>query len=239
MGISLKAPIIAGAMICGLVGGAQAATIGSAVLGNGSSAPVVGQPTPSGSEQAALLADAAGTGAVGSDIIGYFIPLGGSSCTFGVGGCGLSADSGIGGAILSMWLKFTNVEGGNSTLNLFFEDLDLAGSNDPQNFFEQVTVHDTSGTAVATFDDIADPGVSGDTGTQLIASVGLGNLIANDDYWVKLDFSASSKYKGYNTPEFLIAAIDGTPGVIPLPAAGWLLVAGLGGLFGLRRRKAA
>ncbi|SLN53255.1 hypothetical protein ROA7450_02719 [Roseovarius albus] len=239
MGISLKSPIVASAMVCGIACGVQAATIGSAVLGNGSNTTVVGQPTPSGSEQAALLADAAGTSALAADIIGYFIPLGGSNCTFGSSGCGLNADAGFGGLILSMWLKFTNVEGGNSTLNLFFEDLDLAGSNDPQNFFEQVVVHDTSGVEVATFDDVTNSGVSGDTGTQLITSVGLGSLIANDDYWIKLDFSASSQRNGYNTPEFLIAAIDGTPAVIPLPAAGWLLLAGLGGLFGLRRKKAA
>jgi hypothetical protein len=30
---------------------------------------------------------------------------------------------------------------------------------------------------------------------------------------------------------------DGGPAVVPLPAAGWLLIAGLGGLFAAKRRK--
>lgn len=35
----------------------------------------------------------------------------------------------------------------------------------------------------------------------------------------------------------LVREITGDPGVVPLPAAGWMLIAGIGGLAAMRRRK--
>ena len=232
---------LASLMSAGLAGLAAAATIGFAVDANNSDMLVTGQPSPNPAETAALLGVAAGTGATASDIIGYFIPLGNSDCTFGNSGCGLNPDTGNGGANMTMWIKYKAVAAGNSFLNLFFEDLDLAGANDPTGFLEQIAVYNTSETLVTTIDDITDPGTSGTASTQQIASVALGNLLAGD-YWAKLVFSASYTSYGRNTPEFLIASIDSTSSVpvVPLPAAGWMLLAALGGLgVASRRRKAA
>lgn len=231
---------LAALMSAGLAGSAAAATIGVAVIANNSDTTVAGQPSPNLAETAALLGAAAGIGAVATDIIGYYIPLDGSDCTFGTAGCGTTADTGTGGALMTMWIKYKAVAAGNSFLNLFFEDLDLDGANDPAGFLEQVAVYNTSESLVATFTDITDPDTSGTASTQQIASVALGNLAAGD-YWAKLVFSASSP-GGTNTPEFLIAAIDSQSAIppVPLPAAGWMLLAALGGLGAAsRRRKAA
>lgn len=228
-------------MSAGLAGSAAAATIGVAVTGNNSDTAVTAGPTPSAAETAALLGVATGIGAVAADIIGYYIPLGDTDCTFGTGTCGTIADTGNGGANMTMWIKYKGVAAGNSFLNLFFEDLDLVGANDPTGFLEQVAVYNTSESLVATIDDITDPGTSGTASTQQIASVALGNLAAGD-YWAKLIFSASFTSYGTNTPEFLIAAIDSQSAIppVPLPAAGWMLLAALGGLGAAsRRRKAA
>lgn len=222
---------------------AQAATIGSAVIGNGSTTEVTGQPTPA--NQADIdginaIVSLAGNGATTDDVIGYYIPLGDSgNCTFG--DCGLSADTGAGGQTMDMWLRFASVDGGFSVLSLFFEDLDLAGVNDPTGFFEEVEVFDTSGTLIAGFDDVTDPGAAGTAGEQQILNMDLGFLTANTDYWTRLQFSASFTQHATNTPEFLLAVVDADPDVqppeVPLPAAGWLLLSAMGAGIAFGRRK--
>ncbi|MEO9576479.1 MAG: VPLPA-CTERM sorting domain-containing protein [Tateyamaria sp.] len=109
--------------------------------------------------------------------------------------------------------------------------------------------------------------VSGDASTQLALSMDLGRLEAGD-HLLKLDFTSlveeefftpargrtslerynkckdklalgylTTNYCPRNTPEFFIASIHTTP--VPLPAAGWMLLAGVGGLAAMRRRKKA
>ena len=238
--------VLSGAFLSLLIAtGAQAATIGSAVVGNGSTVEVTGQPGPANQSDIdginATVALAAGTGATSSDVIGYYIPLADSgSCTFGVD-CGLAADTGSGGQTMDMWLHFASVDGGFSVLNLFFEDLDLMSANDPAGFFEAVDVFDTAGTLIAGFSNINDIGASGSASEQQILNMDLGFLTANTDYWTRLTFSASYTGIGQNTPEFLLAVVDADPDVqppeVPLPAAGWLLLTAIGAGAAVGRKK--
>ena len=228
-----------GAVLAISGGTAGAVTIGNAVTSTGDD--VVEAETIGGAAAAerTTLVDLAGIGAAASDVIGYFIPLTGGACVFGED-CGTEADTGTGGGPMSLFLEFVNVTGGDSTLSLWFEDLDLMGANDPTGFFESVSIFDNSSNVLASFNSIGDAGISGSAGAQQTAALDLGTLVAGSDYTVRLDFSSSFTSVGTNTPEFLLAAIEGTPASpVPLPAGGLLLIAGLGGLAAMRRWKAA
>jgi hypothetical protein len=61
-----------------------------------------------------------------------------------------------------------------------------------------------------------------------------GSLVSN-----MFGIGASGKYDAFKIKEIVFKHDDTPPPVIPLPAAGWLLIAGLGGLAALRRKKAA
>lgn len=212
--------------------GALGATIGNAVTSGG--VDIAAAETIGGANAAerTTLVELAGIGAAKSDVVGYFIPLAGSACIFGET-CGTQADTGRGGGPMSMFLRFSGVEGGQSILNLWFEDLDLISANDPDGFFESVRIFGDDQNQMAFFDDIADPGVTGDKDTQQVISLDLGTLAGGSDYTARLDFKSSSSFFGKNTPEYLLAAIDVTPA--PLPAAGWMLIGALGGLGAMRR----
>lgn len=254
----LRTCLLAAGFAAGSAVAAHAATFGVAVTGDGSHTAVGGQPAPTAAEAAALQGIVPGD--VTGNIVGYYIPLDGpalgSSCTFG--DCGLSADKGTGHVDMTMWLKFGNVDGGNSTLNFYFEDLDLIGGNDPYGFFESVSIFGTVIDSLAGDYSGAGITVSGDASTQKVLTVDAGNLAIGSDYWVGITFKAdvtnpSYKCRAYiaypdnyaykraycpqNTPEFLVATLEGDGNVIPLPAAGWLMLAGLGGLAALRRRR--
>ncbi|MGI1661249.1 VPLPA-CTERM sorting domain-containing protein [Palleronia sp. KMU-117] len=64
-------------------------------------------------------------------------------------------------------------------------------------------------------------------------------MVTFDDLLVSDVFGigASGKYDAFKIKEIVFK--DAPPNVIPLPAAGWLLVAGLGGLAAMRRKKTA
>ncbi|WP_299481200.1 VPLPA-CTERM sorting domain-containing protein [uncultured Roseibium sp.] len=153
---------------------------------------------------------------LGPDCIGFLIPLNGDT--------------------KSLFLGFDSVSTTSaSVLNLTFQDLDLAGVNDPSRLLEQVSVFNGGGDLLGAFTDVNDPGVSGDNDIQSI-SIALGVLPANS-FFAQLDFSVQSRLKGGNTAEFLVAEIQ----AVPVPAALPFLMAGLGalGLMGWRRNRSA
>lgn len=197
----------------------QAATIGTAVDGIGSSN------TVGATEYRPLL---------GSDAIKYFIPLTSSgSCTYGVD-CGEASDSGYGGTEMSMFLRFDGVNTSQpSSLTIAFEDLDLIGVNDPWYFLEDINVFDSSNTSMTgLITNIASPFVTGNYDTQQFLSFDLG-VLSDTTYFLELVFTANSKYFGRNTPEYLVAEIS----VVPLPATGLLLLGGMAGLGAMSRRR--
>jgi hypothetical protein len=230
------AATLAATVAFALSSGAYAATtIGNAVTAvGGSDVAAAGTIGGAGAGERTTLVNLAGVGTT-SDVIGYYIPLSGGACTFGV--CGTSADSGTGGGPMSMFVEFVGVEGGTSFLNTWFEDLDLAGANDPSYFFEAVSIFGESG-LLASFTSIANANVSGTAGTQQTTALALGSLLAGSTYTARYDFTSNYRSGGRNTPEFMLAAIQGTPAIppVPLPAAGWLLIGALGGLAAIRRR---
>ena len=176
---------------------------------------------------------------LGGDAIRYFIPLDASrgNGTYGVddnGNYGLTPDTGSGGPTLSMYLLFSPISiGAAYNLDILFEDLDLAGANDPASFLETIEVLSADGTTSLSgpITNIGQPLVSGNGSTQLL-SLFLG-AISVDPFIVRLDFASSFTRVGTNTPEFLIASVE----EVPLPAAAPLFMAGIAGIGFLRRRK--
>lgn len=232
---------------------ASAATIGQAVLADGTAVESATS-NPDAAERQALVDDAAmfGITANTTQVIRYFSNLDASTtpCFFGVDGCGEAADSGTGpltAGPVSMFIDFTSVEGGNSFLNLFFEDLDLLGASDTEGDSASQTFSESVGVLngdmdLGTFTSITQPGVGGDANTQRAVSIALGELEAGSTFRVQLDFF--SAFTGTatvnNTDEFVLASVDGfavVPSAVPLPAAGWLLLAGFGGLAAMRKRR--
>lgn len=178
---------------------------------------------------------------LGGDAIEYFIPLGNGSGVYGAGGTGdngfgQTSDFGNGGGVLSMFLMFTPVSTTTpSQLNIWFEDLDLVGVNDPNGFLETVNVIDAGGSSIVggPITNISNLLVSGDDDSQLL-SLALG-VVATNPFFLQLNFSSSFSSYGTNTPEYLIAEV--TP--VPLPAALPLFAGSIGliGFLGWRRKR--
>ncbi|WDI31631.1 VPLPA-CTERM sorting domain-containing protein [Hyphococcus flavus] len=176
---------------------------------------------------------------LGADAIRYFIPLENDSGVYGVdegGDFGLSADSGDGGGTLSMYILFDNLNAGSEyVLDVMFEDLDLAGANDPNGFFESLQIFSADGATSLTglILDISNPLMSGDAATQQLLSIALGAVLT-DSLVLRFDFIADASSRGTNTAEFLVAEVQ----EVPLPAALPLFIAGLAGLgFAGRNKK--
>ena len=85
-----------------------------------------------------------GESALGNGAVAYFIPLGDASGTCRVtdgGDYGTTSDTGNSGGLMSMYLRFDELAAAvDAELNIFFEDLDLAGVNDPTGLFETIDV---------------------------------------------------------------------------------------------------
>ena len=146
---------------------------------------------------------------------------------------GTSADTGSGGQKMDMFLLFDPVSTAQaSILTIKFEDLDLAGANDPVGFVERMDLYDSNG-LIASFDDIGDTYASGNGDLQMV-QVPLGTL-ASSPFWAQLRFSAKYTGWGRNTAEYLRATIA----PVPLPAALPLFGAGLTlmGIAGWRRSR--
>ena len=178
---------------------------------------------------------------LGGISIKYFIPLAPAGvpfdpCTYGAigpSGCGTFADFGSGGQKMDMFLLFDPVSTAQaSILTIKFEDLDLAGANDPVGFVERMDLYDSNG-LIASFDDIGDTYASGNGVLQMV-QVPLGTLTSSP-FWAQLRFSAKSDFWGRNTAEYLRATIA----PVPLPAALPLFGAGLTlmGFAGWRRSR--
>lgn len=190
---------------------------------------------------------------LGGEAIMFYIPLSrkwGRRCVYGVRGCGLSSDYGGGSAIprLSMFLMFTPVSTtAESVLDLLFEDLDLAGVNDPTGFLEFIEVFDADGNSltgqITSATSAYVSGTSADT-QSLLLSLALG-VVSGDPLYLRLAFGAdflSAQMRGRNTPEYLIATVREIPlQAIPAPPALLLLLSALGsfGFVGWRKKKLA
>ena len=151
------------------------------------------------------------------------------------------SDVGLGDGTLSMFLEFSPlVVGTHYELQIAFEDLDLIGANDPSFFFEAVEIFGASGGGGAAVsltglvDNISNPLVTGDASTIQTVSFDLG-AATFDTFYVRLDFSSRSTIDKYlrNTPEYLIAHLT----AVPLPAAAWMLLLGVGAMGVVRSRR--
>ena len=191
-------------------------------------------------------------------LIKYFIPLNETdSGVYGVvdagkcaNGAGTCSDSGTGygyanAMALTMNLYFdlsglTNKD--NAVLDIFFEDLDLVGINDPDWFFESVSVTGITGGVTTNIagpytQASSIPSATQDPFTWSLSLSSLGPL--EDNVWIQLGFGSQTDHYGNpvnatNTPEYLKATVS----AVPVPAAVWLFGTALIGFVGMSRRTA-
>jgi hypothetical protein len=194
----------------------------------------------------------------GQEAIKYFIPLKDNNGTYGVGsskcggmGFGTCSDTGDGGGLLTMILRFTPVSTSQpSTLQVLFEDLDLKNANDPVGFLERLQVVRANNSPVTPWitdinQILSNGDIEGNADTQQLLTVALG-ILSNDPLYLKLVFKSKAEFHGENTAEYLVATVTSPdpvpPQVVPLPA-GFLLMgtvlAGAGGIASWRRRRKA
>lgn len=186
-----------------------------------------------------------------SGVYGVVGPLP-NTCSAGTGTC---ADSGTGfgytdASALTMNLYFdldglANKE--NAVLDIWFGDLDLdgIGINDPDWFFESVSVFGKKAggalTEIASTKTLASE-ISTATQDPFTWSLSLSSLaLANsdNDVWIQLGFGSETDNNGStvyatNTAEYLKATIS----TVPVPAAVWLFGTALLGFVGMSRRTA-
>jgi hypothetical protein len=195
-------------------------------------------------------------------IVEYFIPLSESdsgvygvddSPTCGVDGVGTCSDSGSGFGYddeskfalkMNIYFDLSNLANkDNSVLDIWFDDLDLVGINDPGWFYESVSVAgkkagDVSLTNIASTKTLASEITTATqdpfTWSLSLSSLDLDNT--DNDVWIQLEFDSKMTITGpaSNTPEYLKATIS----TVPVPAAVWLFGTALIGFVGMSRRTA-
>ena len=186
-------------------------------------------------------------GGVGDPEINFYIPLSNNaSGIYGVGGAGQSSDTcstsfwssdRCGGGYLGMLLEFDAASAGSHIMTLAFNDLDLAGVNDPYYFFETLTIFALDSTPTLDFVwNAVNPLVTYTNHDDQTLQVGI-DLLSAGNLYVGLLFNSKILASGsfYNTPETLIASLDRVS--VPEPATLSLLGAGLLAMGFARRRK--
>lgn len=172
--------------------------------------------------------------------VSFFIPfMGGHAGTFGVGGVGMSADTGTPTAdnhtgSLDMFLMFAPVQTGPNILTLDFDDLDLAGRNDPNGFLESIEIFDSLGTLLAEIDHYTDPQVIlADFDRQLLE---ITIDIFESPFIVKLTLAADSGVFVGQRMQNTVESLTATVRHIPEPGTLALFALGVPLLGRLRRR---
>lgn len=153
----------------------------------------------------------------GDDCVGFFIPLDGSTTT--------------------LTFEFDPVSTSDpSQLTLYFNDLDLAGVNDPSFFFEDVQVFNVDGNAltdvISSSDDVL---VSFADSINQTISVALG-VLESSNFLVNLTFNSDGAPRyARNTEEFIVTEVS----AVPLPGAALLFGTVLAGAAARRTRRKA